>query len=167
MVRFPLNKTRIYMIILSYLFNSVYVKKLENSPIFILIELFHIFCYNIMVLWTRKGNWCVPWSSKPVLGVRSVLGGFDSHTRSPKIIYFYIKGIVPKPLNDNSTALIQSLILITSHNLPECSHLQYIPPEYCFYSKRIPTLSAFEKPTNTDSLFVLPQNQPYLLDKFQ
>ena len=117
MVRFPLNKTRIYMIILSYLFNSVYVKKPENSPIFILIELFCIFCYNVMVLWTRKGNWCVPWSSKPVLGVRSVLGGFDSHTRSPKIISIYIQN-APKNFGAFFILYPFSFILPSQYKFP-------------------------------------------------
>ena len=30
------------------------------------------------------GCWCAPWSSKPVMGVRSLLGGFDSHIFPPK-----------------------------------------------------------------------------------
>lgn len=30
------------------------------------------------------GDWCASWSSKPVWGVKSVLGGFDSHMPSPK-----------------------------------------------------------------------------------
>jgi len=29
-------------------------------------------------------NWCASWSSKPVWGVKSVLGGFDSHMPSPE-----------------------------------------------------------------------------------
>ena len=29
------------------------------------------------------GCWCTPWSSKPVIGVNSFLGGFDSHARPP------------------------------------------------------------------------------------
>ena len=29
------------------------------------------------------GCWCAPWSSKPVMGVRSLLGGFDSHIFPP------------------------------------------------------------------------------------
>lgn len=30
------------------------------------------------------GDWCASWSSKPVWGVKSVPGGFDSHMPSPK-----------------------------------------------------------------------------------
>ena len=30
------------------------------------------------------GNWCAPWSSKPVLDVKSALGEFDSHRHPPK-----------------------------------------------------------------------------------
>ena len=29
------------------------------------------------------GCWCAPWSSKPVMGVNSLLGGFDSHIFPP------------------------------------------------------------------------------------
>ena len=29
------------------------------------------------------GCWCAPWSSKPVIGVKSLLGGFDSHIFPP------------------------------------------------------------------------------------
>lgn len=30
------------------------------------------------------GNWCAPWSSKPVLDVKSALGEFDSHRHPPE-----------------------------------------------------------------------------------
>ena len=32
------------------------------------------------------GCWCAPWSSKPVIAVRSRLGGFDSHILPPEFI---------------------------------------------------------------------------------
>ena len=91
MVRFPLNKTRIYDTILTYFYVSVHVKRIQKAVYLFVIELQNIFCYTSNTSWARLGNWCTPWSSKPVLGVRSVLGGFDSHTRSPKIIFIYIQ----------------------------------------------------------------------------
>ena len=108
MVRFPLNKTRIYIIILTDFYASVHVKRTQKAFVLFVIELQKIFCYTSYTSWARLGNWCAPWSSKPVLGVRSVLGGFDSHTRSPKIIYFYIKRACIKAVGF-STILIQSL----------------------------------------------------------
>ena len=42
-------------------------------------------CYPFLALCHTgvDGCWCTPWSSKPVIGVNSFLGGFDSHARPP------------------------------------------------------------------------------------
>jgi hypothetical protein len=75
------------------------------------------------------GCWCALWSSKPVFGVGSLIGGFDSHILPPNslIMVIHIKEVCivgyadffifwnpykkEKPIELNSMGLISTLII--------------------------------------------------------
>ena len=61
------------------------------------------------------GCWCALWSSKPVRGVSSFLGGFDSHILPPKLAaYCLVDAALPR---GTIWCAIEKYVLVIGHIL--------------------------------------------------